>query len=270
MTGLSEIFSGLRKNLVLCLVSFVVDLGFVISFFAAMQLILPKILNLGGQLLSFLQSIQNMPVDYSQQADVINSVLSNAEFWNDFHGFVNWIIIFLVDIILIFLVFQGINFFICAKIFDKKIRFIKYFPKFLLFSLFFYLLCALSLALTVYLITSNSKMPMPLFSQGIINAILEVLLSLIIYFWFISLVAIKDRKILDALLRTFRIGVLKFHIIILIYIACLAIPSLLILIPYLIFGIHLWFFIILLLLVIPSLGIMRTVFYYYIEKIIQS
>lgn len=262
-----KIFGLIRKNKILFTISCFIDLGFIIAFLVACwQIVYKQIFQILSRISELMKNLQNLALE--EQAAAYEAFAANIEFLGLYSNLIRWLLIFIGVIFLLWIVFQGVNFFLSAKIIDKKTSFWKYIGKFSLFSLFFETLVVLSFWLTVYLSILNSKMVIPIFTQGVINIILIILLVPIHYFCLISLVRIRKKKIIAAFLDTFRVGVKKILRVLFAYFLVILKLGICLLVLFLLSNFNIvLFYLVFLLLFIPIISFSRMMFFYFIEKI---
>jgi hypothetical protein len=217
-------------------------------------------LSRGFQGLSINSEMTELPDTYTLIAESVKI----TKLWDEL---AYWIFVLVISLFLLWIIIEGINFFISTKIVGENNRFLSYYGKFFLFSLFFYGLIILSFVLTIYLSMSNTIMPIPLFTQGIINVILIVLIALILYFGGISLGTIQKR-IFPAFTSTFKIGAKKFKWVILFYLASILIFAVLLFLLSICFLLNFMLFVLIFVFIfIPYLSFSRIMFLYYINRI---
>jgi hypothetical protein len=267
--NLKDIFSIIKNNKLIFALICLLDLTFLVALLFSSSLILANMLAISKDIVAFMNSMPpigpqtaDQPESYQAIADMFSTITDS------YSALIMSVIILAVSTFVIWLVFQSISYFISSKMLDEKTKFWKYIGKFFLFSLFFYILIVLSFYSTTYLSMANSKIVIPLFSQGIINAILLLLLSIISYFFFISLSLIRAQKIIPAFLGAFKLGVKKFFYFILIYLAIMLLYFILIFILYSAFFLNIiLFYLLILLIFIPVMSLSRILFLYFSEKI---
>ena len=266
---LTETAGLVKKNKLFFIVSCLLDIGFIISFFVLFwQIIYKKIFTIILGISSVMTGLQSASTDLTMQAESYMALARNIEFLSLYSNFIRWLSIFLILLFLSWLVFMGLNFFIAARFVDKKTRFWNYTLKFSLFSLFFYVLSVLSFLLTIYLSVLNSKISLEIFTQGVINVVFVVLLILIKYFFCVSLVKIQKKRIVPAFLDTFKIGVKRIDKVFYVLLFACSLLLLSVGINYLLFKLNVivsYFGI--LLILIPSISFARIMYFYGIDKI---
>ncbi|MBR9700062.1 hypothetical protein GOV09_06400 [Candidatus Woesearchaeota archaeon] len=198
-----------KKNRLLFSVTSIVDFLYIVVFFIVYFIIMFNVFNLLLRLSGLMQSIEAPSLDILDSQRPIFS--KSADFLALSSQLFEFLYFLAVVMFVLWIIFQGVNFFLASRT-ARKVRFWPYIGKFSLFSLFFYIFVVLSFLLTVYLSMVNSVVPV--ITQGIITFVVFVLLIIISYFWFISLVAIQKNKIIPAFLKTFSVGFREFKKII--------------------------------------------------------
>ncbi len=267
--GLIHVVGLIKKNKLLFVFSSLIDLGCIIAFlYAFWQIVYGKIFQILLGLSEMMKGMQNVYPDLEAQAASYKALAASVEFMRLYSSLTRWLFIFVLVVFLLWVVFQGVNFFLVARMIDRKTKFWKYLGKFALFSLFFYIFEVLSFWLTIYLSMLNSKMIVQVFSQGLVNVVFVILLVVIYYFCLMSLVIMRKRKIITAFIDTFKIGVTKILKVLLAYFSVVVGLVIFLLVTYLLFNLNIvLFYLGFLLLLVPSISFFRILFFHLIEKI---
>jgi hypothetical protein len=264
-------FETVKKNKLLFTLASLLDLGFVITFLMAFwQVVYENIFPILVRLSELMAGLRDLPEGIEGQAGVYNSLASSLEFMALYSDMLRWIFILAVVLFLLFVVFEGLNFFVINRIIDKKTKFLNYLGKFSLFSLFFYVMVVLSFWLSIYLSFLNNKMLIPVFNRVLLNVILIGLLVLIKYFSCLSFVMIRKKNIKNAFLDTFKTGVLKIKDVLKVLISVLFLFFALVLVGYIFIRINIvLFYLGFLLLVVPGISFAKIVYFKGIDRIIS-
>lgn len=263
-----EVFALIKKNKLLFAISNLVDLSFLGIFLFAYYVIMTEIFAILARIMEITNAVSAMPEQITGQAMAFQALAGNIEFLTLYSSLLRWLMILVVTVYLIWNIFQGVNFSVTSIIVNKKSNFWKYFGKFSLFSLIFYVFVILSFILTIYLSLLNTKIILPVFTQTVINVILIVLLLAIKHYFCISTVMISRNGILVAFVDAFRIGTKKILKIIPLCLVIFVSLSLCVLLLY-------WFFILnvilfyfgILLIFLPLISSLRILFFNYIDRI---
>ncbi|MCK5281796.1 MAG: hypothetical protein KAK00_00135 [Nanoarchaeota archaeon] len=265
---LKKILELITKNKLLFSLSVFIDFISIITFFSVFYPIMNRVYDLLINLSELTGILSSIPISIEAQSESYINLASSIQFNSLYSELLGWIAILALSVFLVWFIFQGVNAFLAARIIDKKTNFWKYIGKFSLFSLFFYILIILSFSLTVFLSVLNSKIIIPLFTQKVISFILITLLMLISYFWFISLVLIRKKKIVPAFLTTFNLRIKRLTKVFFVYFILMLILDFSLLLIYLSYFIHvILFFVLALFLLLPLVNILRIMFFYFMEKV---
>lgn len=218
---LSEAMQIIQKNKKLFVLSSIIDVGFILAFLASFYYVMKNVFEILQRLLQITNALQTLSPELAENAEAYKALIGNLEFLSLYAELKGWLLILFVSIFLIWIV-EGLSFSLTAKIIDKKIKFWNYYGKFILFSAFFYALSVGSFWLTIFLSMANARIAIPIFTQNLINVIFLILLSIICYFWFISLAEIRNKKIADAFINTFKTGIIRIKKVIFAYLSTLS------------------------------------------------
>jgi hypothetical protein len=266
---IKDILKIIRKNKLQFTSSCIIDLAFITSFFiVCWHILYKKIYQILLSINVVAANLQAISVDSGQEGLIASALETSSKLIPLESELISWALILALALLIIWIIFQGLNSSIAARIIEKKTAVLHYFGKFCLFSIFFYMLIIGAFWLTIFLSIINSSMIIPIFTQPIINLILISLLLIIIYFWFISLVFAIRSNMKNSFLNTFRVGILKIHKFLLLYIILIALIGITIFILAIIFNLNIIiFYLIALLFFIPLITLARIIFFYFVDKI---
>ncbi len=136
---------------------------------------------------------------------------------------VRWIFTFFFGTFLAWILFESLGHWLAASQIEKTD--FHYVRKFIAVSFVFYLFAVSCFWIAVMLSSLNAQLFIPIFTQGIINAIVIILLAVIFYFWLYALVLIRNKGAKEVFFTLFPSGVKQFPRIISAYFISLLIIS---------------------------------------------
>jgi hypothetical protein len=268
--NLKSLFSLIKCYKPLFLLSYIIDFVFIIvSLFSFTASMLP-IYDLLGKISDQIKELSNLSQQLQTGSINAEMISISSKISDHIADLLLKFLALAATMLLIWIVFQGINFALAAKITDKKTGFWQYFGKFSFFSTFFYIFVILSFYLTINLAMMNNGLPIPVFNQTVITVILVILLIIILYFWLLSLVLARKKSIIPTFLATFSMGCRRFLQIVVIFQLLLFLTLFSTAIFLFCFWWNIWIsYLCIILLLIPMISILRIALFYFIEKLAE-
>jgi len=262
MKFLKDILNVIKKNKLLFTLTSIIDLAFVLILVFSSVFLLTTIQENLLDLKDDLSPIAKLAGGVESQKEAIASVVDSRDFNDTYRGLLKNLILLFLSIIIIWIIFQSINFYITTRMFKKKYRFLDYIRKFTLISIFHYLFILLAFFISWYLSLLNAKMILPLFPRIIVNIIIIIPFLKVYYYGSIALTQISEKPLKNVFKKTFQLGVKKWKkSIVTVSLSLLKIIFCFV-VMILIFKVHIiFFYIVVLFFFIPSISIARIILF---------
>ncbi len=211
INNLKQSFELLTKSPIYLAVPILIDIIFLLAIGFVGSIFTTKAL----PYLERLATLQTTPLTTNDASALITQQTQIASLLT------NIIIVFLQIILAVFalwIIFQGINWFLAVKCVKKKANLKKYSLNFIIINIICVLLTAIIAKFFFEITLKNLLTSTPIVSQSLINIITILILIIILYFLFIGYAISYKYNLKDFLKNIFKIGVKDFKKIILAYI----------------------------------------------------
>ena len=254
-----------RKNFLLLTA---VDAGFIVSFlYVFWTIVYGKLFGILMDISNAINYVPDINAELEAQARAIQEISTSTNFLSLYSSLLYWLMVLIAAVFLIIIVFNGAAFFLTSRIAGSKTG-PSYFLKFTAIAAIFYSLVIFGFWMTVNLSMLSSRLAVPLFGQATINILLVIFLLFVKYLWYVSIVAIAKKKLLESIKSAFKLCFRNPVKVLKIYGESAIVVMAAIGIAYLLYMINIMLLYLgVLLLVLPAISYSRVIFFSAIDKL---
>ncbi len=162
--------------------------------------------------------LQNLATIQTQATDTSAMIAQQTQLASTLTHVILILLQIVLAVFILWIIFQGINWFLAVKCVKKKVNLKKYSLNFIVINIIWILLTAIIAKFFFEITLKNLLSTTPIVSQSLINIITILILIIILYFLFIGHAISYKYNLKDFLKNIFKTGVKDFKKIILAYI----------------------------------------------------
>lgn len=164
---------------------------------------------LAGHLTVATQIIQMQVSKVAEAAELLdlnNALMQNQQFTTEYDAVLKYVLLLFLGMLGLWTGFKGAQWYLAKKLVFGQVSFVKYFLKFAVYTLFWFVVLVILLAINVSLASSAKTSILPILGPTGTSILTSLFMLLLSYFTFISYLVVPEEKTLR---KTYQLGVKK-------------------------------------------------------------